>query len=355
MAPLALAFWAFGLALLVLPFVFEPASPSWDRPDTGRKLDYWSDEDESALDLPFEADAAELSQVSQEEEWEMPEAPGEAILAESEARYGWGSEALRASTLFEHLRLAPGREIWERECIGCHGAAGDGAGPAATLLAPRPRNLRKGLFKFKSTPVGSRPLRRDLLRVVTHGLTGSSMPDFRLLSEERRKDVVEYVRYLAIRGEFEQTFLTLAWSDEEWPDPDEVQDIVESTWRTAPQRIVFPSVADAGSDAASIERGRELFVGDAACASCHGDTGRGDGPTADAYMDGWGYPIRPRDLSIGTYRVGSEPESLWRVIATGIEGTPMPGALGNLSAEQVWDLVHFVQSLGPADAAGGAQ
>lgn len=343
---LGILFWAFGIALLVLPFAADPDDLSWSRPDTTRKVEYWSDEDESPLDLPFADDASQLGDVVREEGWEMPEDPLEAILAASEERYGWDAEELANSDLFDGIRLEPGREVWERECIGCHGPEGDGAGPAASLLKPRPRNLRKGMFKFKATPVGSRPLRKDLLRVVTHGLTGSSMPDFRLLSEERRKDVVEYVRWLAIKGEYEETFLTLAWTDEEWPDADEVQDIVESTWRSAERRVVFPSVADQGLDQASIDRGRELFRGDAACSSCHGDTGRGDGPTADAYMDGWGYPIRPRDLSLGTFRVGPEPESLWRVIATGIEGTPMPGALGNLSADQIWDLVHYVQFVG---------
>ena len=66
---------------------------------------------------------------------------------------------------------------------------------------------------------------------------------------------------------------------------------------------------------------------------------------SDAYRDGWGYPIVQRDLSAGGFRVGDEPEALWRVIATGIEGTPMPGALGNNTSEQIWDLVHYVQHL----------
>lgn len=93
--------------------------------------------------------------------------------------------------------------------------------------------------------------------------------------------------------------------------------------------------------------GRELFL-DAAkanCAACHGPEGRGDGPTADAYTDDWGYPIRPRDFSAGVFRVGQEAADLYRSIATGIQGTPMGAFEGTLTPEEIWHLAHFVQSL----------
>ena len=83
----------------------------------------------------------------------------------------------------------------------------------------------------------------------------------------------------------------------------------------------------------------------AACVSCHGPEGRGDGPNADAYEDDWGYPIRPRDLTAGVFRAGSEGADLYRTIAVGITGTPMSSFAGALEPEEIWDLVHFVQSL----------
>ena len=226
-------------------------------------------------------------------------------------------------------------------------AIGDGAGPAAIHLSPRPRNFRSGIFKFTSTNSGERPLPRDLFSTITRGLKGSSMPDFRLLSEELRWDIVEYVRYLGLRGEFEQTMLDLAWDEEELPDAQEVAEIVNRRWSPERLRPIYPGASETDRDQASVDRGRALF-NDAAranCAICHGPEGRGDGANADVYDDDWGYPIRPRDLTAGVFRAGSEGADLYRTISAGIKGTPMSSFAGALAPEEIWDLVHFVQSL----------
>ena len=44
-----------------------------------------------------------------------------------------------------------GKAVYERKCIGCHGEKGDGKGPAAELLLPKPRDFTKGLYKIRST------------------------------------------------------------------------------------------------------------------------------------------------------------------------------------------------------------
>ena len=178
-------------------------------------------------------------------------------------------------------------------------------------------------------------------------MSGASMPDFRLLSEEKRWDVVEYVRYLSIRGEFEQLMLDTAWDEEELPDAEELAEIVYERWSAEKLKPVYPSAPEPALDADSIARGKELFVDAAAanCAACHGELGLGDGPTADAYNDDWGYPIRPRNFAAGVFRVGSESADLYRSIATGINGTPM-GAFGStIEPEDIWHIVHYVQSL----------
>src|SRR6202048_1304692 len=49
--------------------------------------------------------------------------------------------------------IAYGKEVYERRCLGCHGAKGDGNGPAATFIFnQRPRNFTLGVFKFRLTP-----------------------------------------------------------------------------------------------------------------------------------------------------------------------------------------------------------
>lgn len=354
-AAVAALFWLIALGLFVLPFLRAKAAPDWDAPDRTRKVALTPEEEELEdvrLDVPFATDVAEFDQAAVEEEWDLAGSLADAIAGASEEAFGDGAAFLETSGLFETERLAPGEKAYFAQCAGCHGLEGDGSGPAATYLDPRPRNLRKGLFKFKSTESGSRPLRADLFRTVTRGLAGSAMPTFRLLSEERRWDIVEYVRYLAIRGEFEQLMLDVAWEDEELPDAAEILEIVQDRWDPKDLRAVFPTVAETPRDPASVERGRALFLdrSTAVCFTCHGEGGRGDGPSAEEFKDGWGYPIQPRDLTLGVFRAGDEGRDLWLTIANGIGGTPMPSFLGALTGEQIWDLVHFVQFLASGSA-----
>lgn len=335
----SLLFWVLGGMLFVLPFLREP--DGWTVGEDPRRFD--------AGDIPFVED---IGDVQDELEFEFDLA---ALIAEGSATYfGLDSPAFLEQGLIEPARIAPGREVYAIECAGCHGTTGDGGGPAARFLDPRPRNFRKGVFKFTSTSSGGKPLRSDLFRTITRGLSGASMPDFRLTSEERRWDLVEYVSYLAMVGEYEQLMLDEAYDTEEEPDPAEMAEIIYGRWTPDHLRGVYPDAPETERDLASVERGRELFLdpGMTNCATCHGEAGKGDGVTADKYEDDWGYPIVPRNFQGGVFRAGETPQDLWRTIATGINGTPM-GAFGdNLTGEQIWDLVHFVQELSQP---GGAQ
>ena len=72
--------------------------------------------------------------------------------------------------------IAHGKEVYERRCLGCHGANGDGNGPAATFLYnQRPRNFNNAVFKFRLTKE-SVPTDGDLLRTISRGVRGTAMP-----------------------------------------------------------------------------------------------------------------------------------------------------------------------------------
>ncbi|MFO0916816.1 MAG: cytochrome c [Planctomycetaceae bacterium] len=96
--------------------------------------------------------------------------------------------------------MARGQAVYQERCVQCHGVSGDGNGPSGHLMYPRPRDYRKGIFKFTSTPYGYRPLRTDLLRTVRQGIRGTSMPAFHLLHEHDIQSVVDYVLMLARQG-----------------------------------------------------------------------------------------------------------------------------------------------------------
>jgi DMSO reductase family type II enzyme heme b subunit len=61
-------------------------------------------------------------------------------------------------------------------------------------------------------------------------------------------------------------------------------------------------------------------------------------------FDDEGFPTRPRDYTRGIFKGGHDAASLFRRIAYGMPGTPMPGA-SKATPQERGDLVHFIRSL----------
>ena len=49
----------------------------------------------------------------------------------------------------EAQQLHHGKVLYATYCAGCHGEAGDGKGPAASMLIVKPRDFTSGLYKFR--------------------------------------------------------------------------------------------------------------------------------------------------------------------------------------------------------------
>jgi DMSO reductase family type II enzyme heme b subunit len=102
----------------------------------------------------------------------------------------------------------------------------------------------------------------------------------------------------------------------------------------------------------SIAKGKEHFEKTFECYTCHGMAGRGNGQQAlDGLVDDWGERIWPANLTRPwTYRGGMSRQDIFRNIALGINGTPMP-AFGDFVPvdaelrEHIWHTVNYVQSL----------
>jgi len=60
------------------------------------------------------------------------------------------------------------------------------------------------------------------------------------------------------------------------------------------------------------------------CWSCHGNAGKGDGPSSNELVDDWESPIRPFDFTTGAFKFGDSPADVFRTFNTGLNGTPMP-------------------------------
>ena len=97
------------------------------------------------------------------------------------------------------------------------------------------------------------------------------------------------------------------------------------------------------ADAASIARGQLLFAQH--CVSCHGVTGRGDGPSAAA--------LRPPPPDLTLPHTASHSDGyLFAAIRDGFPGSSMPAWGGELTEAQEWDLVNAIRQYNPLTVAG---
>jgi mono/diheme cytochrome c family protein len=244
-----------------------------------------------------------------------------------------------------HLKL--GQNVYLKRCVQCHGVNGDGNGPVAASMYPRPRDYTRGIFKFTSTPYGTKPRREDLMAVLDRGVVGTSMPNFRLLPKQEIQAVVDYVIVLAQRGELEYQLAIEAEASEEL-DPEYVPEVVEvvgTRWVDATHSLTQPLTPEPELTEERIALGRAAFLSKG-CNKCHGDDGRGH--TKDNIgKDSWGFSTRAADLTSGMLHGGQEPIDIYRRIMNGINGTPMPGFKSALESEPetIWNLVSYVLSV----------
>ncbi|HTB92256.1 MAG TPA: cbb3-type cytochrome c oxidase subunit I [Candidatus Sulfotelmatobacter sp.] len=177
--------------------------------------------------------------------------------------------------------ISRGQALFAANCASCHGASGIGDGKAAPSLLPKPANLTAARFSDQR-----------LSSVLWNGIVGSSMPPWRQLPTEDLRALVAYVDSLHLAA-----------------------------------------AAPATQEVASLEVGKALFA--AACASCHGATGAGNGPAAAA--------LAPPPTN---FRLKKPTEKrAWEVLEDGVPGTAMPPWKSQLGAVERHTLVAYVRSL----------
>lgn len=219
----------------------------------------------------------------------------------------------------DFARYMEGKYLFERHCIVCHGRRGDGNGEMAPTLHPRPRSFREGMFKFRTTPFGALPTEDDLRHTIKHGLTGTAMGMFSQLSEGDVSALIEYVKSFSRRWRKAENYAPPL----ELPGP--------PAWLQNPAET-----------AAHAQKGRGLFM--THCSACHGNAADGKGAAAAALKDLWGQPARPSDLRQPHLRCGDRPQDIYRVLATGLNGTPMVSFEAVLTPEQRWDIIAWLMS-----------
>ncbi|HEY2117234.1 MAG TPA: cytochrome c [Candidatus Angelobacter sp.] len=209
----------------------------------------------------------------------------------------------------------PGRKLYYRFCWGCHGFRGDGTGENGPYLNILPRNFVAATFKCRSTPTGTLPTDEDLYNSLGRGLNNSNMPSWISLTDQQRADMVAFIKTFSPR-----------WQTEKSGDP-----------------IKVP--AEPALTLQSIKHGQELFQ-KLECWKCHGQEGRGDGPSASTLTDSNDQPIRPYNFAAGSrFKCGVSNRDLYKIFITGVDGTPMPSFADVVKPEEAWDLVHYLRTL----------
>jgi len=105
------------------------------------------------------------------------------------------------------------------------------------------------------------------------------------------------------------------------------------------------AVAALPADDPAVVRGAALFA--ANCVACHGPAGTGDGPAAT------GLERPPADLT-APHALVHRDEDIAYWIANGIPGSGMPAFAGQLSQEEIGDIVAYVRTLQAGNAPPGA-
>jgi mono/diheme cytochrome c family protein len=241
---------------------------------------------------------------------------------------------------------------------------------------------------------GARAVPADIERTLRYGVPGTAMPSFDALGDREIAALVEYVKYLSIRGEVELALVRLVVDLDDPPQDVEVfcdDEVlpVAGMWDVAWDQVLTENgdatragvtssdqssiVPPARAPSPSSARGREVYLSEnAKCFSCHGPAGRGDGAQNPLYDD-WNkpklganaaetrqraklfrlpiQPLRPRDFTAEKFRGGERPIDLYCRVHAGVKGTPMPahgptpGNRGALTPDEIRDVVEYVRSL----------
>lgn len=155
---------------------------------------------------------------------------------------------------------ARGRTLYTQNCAGCHGANGDGRGPAAVGLTPKPSALR--LHRYSG---------EGMAQALWNGVAGSAMPAWRDFPAVDLASLTVYVQALHEDA-------------------------------NAPSRPPAPVLA----------RGATVYANH--CLACHGVEGDGKGAAARVYL--------PRPANFTTAQ--PDTARIVQVLNNGVPGTGMP-------------------------------
>ena len=230
---------------------------------------------------------------------------------------------------FAKASVERGKVVYKEYCSQCHGATGEGDGPAASGLSPQPAVHAK--MAFDKLPV------EYLYNVIYHGgrSVGKSttMPYWGLtIGQQGVADVMAYLK-ATFKGVPEMEAATTGGGPSGvCPQPRKTKRVPGKF-----RNMTNPLPANASS----IKAGETLFQRTAqplACFNCHGAKGDGQGPMGAALNP------PPRNFTCGeTMKDISDGQMFW-IIKNGSKGTGMM-AFSNVPDNQIWQMIHYIRTL----------
>ena len=181
-----------------------------------------------------------------------------------------------------------GRRLYADHCASCHGDQGQGNGPGAATLRPRPTNLVEHEYTDER-----------LADALWNGVWGTAMPAWRDWPLEHLAALSEVVKGFGDR-------------------PQNLSDTAVPA---------DPALQDDGGDV-----GERIYG--ANCVQCHGERGEGDGSAAaELPMDPTNFRRQRPSLAEGL-----------RALRNGVEGTPMAPWTSRLSDAEMLAVTEYVRS-----------
>ena len=89
--------------------------------------------------------------------------------------------------------VSEGKKLYEQNCVACHGAKGDGKGPAAAALKPAPSDFADPLNQWPNTK--GKP--EKIFEVISKGIPNSAMVKWDQLFEKERWGLTYFVMEFA--------------------------------------------------------------------------------------------------------------------------------------------------------------
>ena len=209
--------------------------------------------------------------------------------------------------------------IFTERCLSCHGGSGNGEGSYARHVVTQPANLHERIATF---PGDSYHIWR-----VSEGVPGTAMPAWRLTLNSTE------IRMVAI---YEQSFVfgsarTISGDMSDAEGDNYANTILNS-----------PPINGTQQDFENGQLAYGLY-----CVQCHGQDGQGDGPASSKVSGGYIVP-EPANFTESGSDFLLYGRYVWKV-NEGVETTNMPPWKWALSADEIYQLIFYVQTFSTPD------